>query len=174
MGIRLRDREYWNPYLVGVALGLVVLAAFLLTAKGIGASGAMARVTAWGLHLAAPDWVESNGNFKWFFHQGAHPLDYWLVYLLVGTAIGGLISGLLGGRNRTEVLRGPRATRGLRLGLAFVGGILAGFGARLARGCTSGQGIVGGGLMSVGAWVFLLAVFAGGFAMAWFVRRQWT
>ncbi len=174
MGIRLRDREYWNPYLVGVALGLVVLAAFLLTAKGIGASGAMARVTAWSLHLAAPDWVEANGNFKWFFYQGAHPLDYWLVYLLVGTAGGGLVSGLLGGRNKTEVLRGPRATPGLRLSLAFVGGILAGFGARLARGCTSGQGIVGGGLMSVGAWVFLMAVFAGGFAMAWFVRRQWT
>ena len=61
----------------------------------------------------------------------------------------------------------------LRLILAFGGGALAGIGSRLARGCTSGQGIVGGGLMSVGAWIFLMAVFAGGFAMALLVRRQW-
>ena len=45
--------------------------------------------------------------------------------------------------------------------------------ARMARGCTSGQALSGGALMSVGAWAFLLAVFAGGYAAAWFVRRQW-
>jgi len=48
-----------------------------------------------------------------------------------------------------------------------------GFAAKLARGCTSGQALSGGALMSVGAWAFMLAVFAGGYAAAWFLRRQW-
>jgi uncharacterized membrane protein YedE/YeeE len=174
MRIGLRDREYWNPYGLGVALGVTALAAFLLTAKGLGASGAFARFTAWGIHLVAPGWVESNGAFQSYFVGGSHPLDYWLVFLTIGTAIGGLVSGVLAGRNRTEVLRGPRSSVRLRLSLAFVGGILVGIGTRFARGCTSSQGIVGGGLMSVGSWVFLMSVFAGGFAMAWFVRREWT
>ena len=51
--------------------------------------------------------------------------------------------------------------------------VLAGFAARLARGCSSGQGLVGGAELSVGAWVFLMCIFAGGWMAAWFVRRQW-
>ena len=51
--------------------------------------------------------------------------------------------------------------------------VLAGYGARLARGCTSGQALTGGALLSVGSWVFMMAVFAGGYLMAPFVRRQW-
>jgi len=48
-----------------------------------------------------------------------------------------------------------------------------GFAARFARGCTSGQALSGGALLSVGSWVFMMAVFAGGYLMAPFVRRQW-
>ena len=33
---------------------------------------------------------------------------------------------------------------------------------------------VGGAVLSVGAWMFMLSVFAGGYAFAWFVRRQWS
>ena len=57
---------------------------------------------------------------------------------------------------------------------AFIGGSLMGFGAKLARGCTSGQGLTGGALLSVGGWAFMMAVFAGAYAFAYFVRRQWT
>jgi uncharacterized protein len=48
-----------------------------------------------------------------------------------------------------------------------------GFAARLARGCTSGQALSGGAVLSVGAWAFMFSVFAGGYALAWFLRRQW-
>jgi hypothetical protein len=34
--------------------------------------------------------------------------------------------------------------------------------------------LTGGALLSVGSWIFMLSVFAGGYALAWFVRRQWT
>jgi uncharacterized membrane protein YedE/YeeE len=49
-----------------------------------------------------------------------------------------------------------------------------GIGAKLARGCTSGQALTGGALLSVGSWAFMLSVFAGGYAVAYFFRRQWT
>jgi len=171
--MKLKDDRYWNPYVAGVALGLLVLVAFVLTSKGIGASGSFARLTAWVTHWVAPDFVEQHGSFKWYFWRGAHPLNYWLIFVTIGTALGGLVSGVFAGRNKTEVQRGPRASVGLRLVLAFGGGALVGIGSRLARGCTSGQGIVGGGLMSVGSGIFLMSVFAGGFALALVVRRQW-
>ena len=30
-----------------------------------------------------------------------------------------------------------------------------------------------GAELSVGAWVFLMCIFAGGWMVAWFVRKQW-
>ncbi len=49
-----------------------------------------------------------------------------------------------------------------------------GFGARLARGCTSGQALSGGAVLSVGSWAFIFAVFAGAYAVAYFVRGLWN
>ena len=43
----------------------------------------------------------------------------------------------------------------------------------MARGCTSGQALSGGATLATGSWLFMLMVFAGGYAVAYFVRRQW-
>ncbi len=48
-----------------------------------------------------------------------------------------------------------------------------GVAAKLARGCAAGQGLSGGAILSVGGWAFMLSFFSGGYAMAYFVRRQW-
>jgi uncharacterized protein len=64
----------------------------------------------------------------------------------------------------------PRARRLL---LALLGGLLMGAAARVTRGCTSGQALSGGALLSAGSWAFMFSVFGGGYAAAWFVRRQW-
>ncbi len=58
--------------------------------------------------------------------------------------------------------------------MALIGGILMGYGARLARGCTSGQGLSGGAVLSVGSWAFMLAVFAGAYVLAYTLRKFWT
>jgi hypothetical protein len=71
------------------------------------------------------------------------------------------------------VERGETFPRGRRLLLALVGGLLAGYAARLARGCTSGQALSGGALLLTGSLIFMFSIFAGGYAAAWFVRRQW-
>ena len=57
--------------------------------------------------------------------------------------------------------------------MAFVGGAIMGYGARMARGCTSGLALSGGAVLSLGAWLFMFSVFAGGYALAYFVRKLW-
>ncbi len=48
------------------------------------------------------------------------------------------------------------------------------YGARMARGCTSGQALSGGAVLSVGSWAFMFCIFGAGYAVAWFFRRLWT
>lgn len=170
----LHPERFWNPYLAGVALGLVLLASFLVMGHGLGASGAANRVGVGTLHALAPLHVESNAYLSHSVANGAHPLDHWLVFEVIGVFLGGAVASFLAGRSKGEVVRGPRIGSWSRLGLAFAGGIIMGVAARLARGCTSGQALSGGALLSVGSWVFMLAIFAGGYATAHFVRREWT
>jgi uncharacterized membrane protein YedE/YeeE len=94
--------------------------------------------------------------------------------MFVGIFIGGLFSGAAAGRVRKEVIRGPRTTDKRRLIFAFIGGILSALGARLARGCTSGQALSGGATLALGSYIFMISIFVGGFALAYFMRREWT
>jgi len=159
--------------LAGILLGVSMLLAWIVAGRGIGASGGMTRFVAWVQHGLFPEMTEQSTYFAGYFANGAHPLNDYLVFLMVGLLIGAFLAALLSGRLRLEVLRGPRISIAARLSLALAGGVLVGFSARMARGCTSGQGLVGGAELSVGAWVFLLCIFAGGWMVAWFVRKQW-
>ncbi|MBT8082277.1 MAG: YeeE/YedE family protein, partial [Gammaproteobacteria bacterium] len=150
----------WPPVPAGILIGVSMLLAWLVAGRGIGASGAMTRFVAWVQHGLFPTATEQSEYFGRYFADGAHPLNDYVVFILVGLLAGALVAALLGGRLRLEVLRGPRASIPMRLSLAVVGGVLCGFAARLARGCTSGQGLVGGAELSVGAWVFLMCIFA--------------
>jgi hypothetical protein len=150
-----------------------MLLAWVVAGRGVGASGGMTRFVAWIQHGLAPAATENSAYFGRYFADGAHPLNDYVVFLLAGLLIGSFVAAWLSGELRVEVLRGPRASVAYRLVMALGGGVLAGFAARLARGCTSGQGLVGGAELSVGAWVFLMCIFAGGWLVAWFVRKQW-
>ena len=50
---------------------------------------------------------------------------------------------------------------------------MAAFGAKIAKGCTSGQALTGGSMLNVGSLVFMLAVFGGAYGVAYFVRKEW-
>lgn len=167
-------RPYLDPYLAGALLGVVLFLAFFLTGGGLGASGALSHVMAGVVKWFSPDHVD---RVAYLADMAGGPRSPWHtsgVFMLVGTALGGLASGLLHRRTRLEVRKGPRISRGARLALAFAGGLVMAYGARLARGCTSGQALSGGALLSVGSWAFMLSVFAGGYAVAWLLRRLWT
>lgn len=169
-----RDPErFWNPYLGGVLLGLVLLATLALMGWGLGASSASFRAGIWAVRAVAPEHVAGVPAMA-ALASTRHPLDDWIVFEVLGLVLGGLIGAVTSGRFRREVLRGPTFATGGRIALAVTGGILMGFAARIARGCTSGQALSGGAVMSVGAWAFMLSVFAGGYTVAWFVRRQWS
>jgi uncharacterized protein len=166
----MKEKKYWPPYLSGIGLGITLLLAFVLMGRGLGASGAMMRFEVWFLGLFASSHVAAN---PYFAKYALNPLSNWLVYEIIGVMVGGFLSGALAGRLKFTIGKGPRISNKGRLILAFTGGTIMGFAARLARGCTSGLALTGGATMAVGGWAFMFAVFAGGYAMAWFVRKQW-
>lgn len=168
-----RSEKFWNPYLAGVALGLVLLASFLIMGKGLGASGAANRFGVAAAQVIAPEHVASNPFLSTWTHGVRNVLDDWLVFEVLGVLLGGFVGAYTAGRLGIHIIKGPNATVPVRLAMAFSGGLLMGLAARAARGCTSGQALSGGAVLSAGSWIFMLSVFAGGYAVAWFVRRQW-
>ena len=169
-----RARPYMNPYLAGTLLGIVLFLAFFLTGNGLGASGGLNRIVVYAQNLVMPEHIDQVPYLLKMAGGSTNPLDNWIVWLTVGTLVGGFISGLLGRRVKLETNKGPRIDNKTRWIMAFLGGALMGYGARLARGCTSGQALSGGAVLSVGSWAFMFAVFAGAYALAYFLRRFWN
>jgi uncharacterized membrane protein YedE/YeeE len=172
--VEVKSQPYSNPYLVGVGLGLVLLAAFVIMGRGLGASGALSTLVAVGVDKVAPEHTKNNNFYSEYLGDGTtNPLKDWLVFEVVGVLAGGFISGSLAGRVRKGIEKGPRISSAKRLLFAFIGGGLMGIGAKLARGCTSGQALSGGAILNLGSWAFMMMVFVGGYAAAYFLRRQW-
>ena len=160
-----------NPYLAGLCLGLILLASFAILGVGLGASAGLARIGAFlSLCVASSHTLTS----EYFGNWGERPLRYYLVYMFIGVFVGGLFSALLARRIRPSLERAKGFPAGMRALLALVGGILIGFASRLASGCTSGQALTGTAQLMTGSFLFLICIFAGGYAAAWFVRRQWN
>jgi len=168
-----RSERFWNPYVAGVALGLVLLATLLVMGKGLGASGAANRLGVSAVNAVAPAHVDGKAYMA-RAKSGGHPLDHWIVFMLGGIFLGGITAAYTAGRLRRRIFKGPQISVRTRLILAVSGGVLMGLAARLARGCTSGQAITGGALLSVGAFVFMFAVFGGAYALAYFVKKEWN
>jgi len=166
-------RAYADPYLAGAALGVVLLAAFVLVGRGLGASGAFASTAAGAVAAIAPERAAASPLFSHYL-DGQGPWLEWLTFELFGAMLGACISAALAGRLSIAVERSPTLARGSRLALAFGGGIVMAAGAALARGCTSGQALTGGALLSVGGWLFLGVAFATAHALAPLLRRLWS
>lgn len=170
----MSTRGYINPYLGGTLLGIVLFLSFFLTGGGLGASGALNRVQVSLVDRVAPDHVDRVAYFAETAGGARNPLADPSVLMLLGTVLGGFASGLIFGRVKPEIRRGPGISSALRLLAAFAGGAIMGYGARMARGCTSGQALSGGAVLAVGSWVFMFAIFAGGYLLARPVRRLWN
>ncbi len=170
-------RADWNPYVAGVALGLVLLLTYVLMGFGLGSSAAVTRIAVAGAHVVMPGTIEDNAYLGTYVANGANPLDDWMVFEVLGVLLGGVLAAYSARRmrplNHANMQKGPTASRARRITYAIAGGILMGFAARLARGCTSGQALTGGAVMAFGSWIFMLAVFAGGYVTAPLARRQW-
>ena len=164
-------QKFMNPYLAGVLLGVTLLASFLILGAGLGASGGLARVGASLERSVAPEHVSSS---EYFGPWGENPLRYYLVFMMTGALLGGIGSAFLANRITVQLERGRAVRPGLRIAFAIGGGLLVGFASRLGAGCTSGQALSGGALLLSGSLIFMFAIFAGGYAAALLVRRQWN
>lgn len=156
----------WNPYLVGGLIGLLSMATFYFSNKPLGVSTAYARLAGLLGYLVSKPHADS---LK--LYQDKAPKVEWEVMLTLGVIVGAFLAATSGGEFQLSVV--PRlwevrfgSSVPLRLGVAFVGGIIMAFGARLAGGCTSGHGISGALQLSVGSWIALAGFFAGGVATA--------
>ena len=167
-------QPYSNPYLAGIGLGLVLLLSFVIAGRGLGASGAFTSLVAAGVQSVAPQHAQSNSFYAEYLPAGKNPLNEWIVFEILGVILGGWVSAKLAGRIRASVEKSEHITANRRFVYAFFGGAIMGIGSKLARGCTSGQAITGGALLNTGSWIFMVAVFASAYAVAWMFKKQWN
>ncbi|HEX7021260.1 MAG TPA: YeeE/YedE family protein [Trueperaceae bacterium] len=141
----------WGWRAAGTALGVIGIAAWL-------ASSASGRD--YGLSMTGPlrSWFEN-------LVVGNVPLD-WGSWLIVGLILGSFLSALTHGELRWRIPKGERLLQ------SAVGGLLMGFGAQLAGGCTIGHSLTGLSVLSVGSIVSTISILLGAWGTAYwlFVR----
>jgi len=164
-------RPLWRPYVAGGVLGLVLILTFILVGNGVGASGLFARLAAAiGMELA-PETTGANAYLGPMVAQGKNPFSAWIVVEVAGIAIGALLASIGAGRFRIQFDGVCRVGLSYRFAAALLGGALAGFGSRVAAGCTSGIGLSGMAMLSIGGLVFLVAFFLAGLGVSALMRR---
>lgn len=163
-------QPFWPPLVAGIALGGTLLLSFLLTGHGLGATGFFTRLTAWFGASAAPAAMESNVYLSPLL-QGGHPLSDWITWQMIGAVLGALVASLSARRFKIQIEGVAKVGGRNRLLLAVAGGVLAGFGARLASGCTSGMGLSGSATLAVAGFLFLGGFFAAGLGASYLMRR---
>ena len=159
------EQAYWPNWLAGVALGIVLLLTFVLTGHGLGATGFTTRLSVWLGEFTLPSWTAHNNYFASFLEDGP-VLSSWITWQVLGVFAGAIVSALMAHRVRWRVEGAMSAGRTGRLLKALSGGVLAGFGARIAAGCTSGVGLSGSAVLGIAGFVFLGAFFATGLVVS--------
>jgi uncharacterized membrane protein YedE/YeeE len=159
----------WNPYVVGALIGLLSILTFSLANKPIGMSTGLAQTAgACAIPFLGAEGVAKNT----YWAKAAVPAWDYSTLFLMGTFLGALGSALLSGAFTLRSLPtvwverfGPSKPK--RLFVAFLGGVVILYGARLADGCTSGHGISGTLQLAVSSWFFFAVMFASGAFTAW-------
>lgn len=169
----LAPKPFSSPYAAGVLLGVTLFLSFFIMGRGLGASGALNRGMVFIYGLIDEAYAASLAYYHGFFGTGHSVLYNYAVFELLGVFVGGYTSAALARRAHLTVERGPRIGLRGRFALAFTGGFVFAVGARLARGCTSGQVLTGSANLAIGSLVMFVCFFAGAYGMAYFLRKQW-
>jgi uncharacterized protein len=175
MWMKLKSEDgSWNPYVAGALTGLLVIGAAYFSAQltgttgYLGASTTYARASGFILRLMAPTYVACNE----YYNELKLHID-WEFMVVVGIMAGAFISSLSDRSFRKESmppawenLFGPSVVK--RAVIAFLGGIVCSFGARLADGCPSGNGLSGMIQLSASGYAFFAAFFVTALVVAHF------
>jgi uncharacterized membrane protein YedE/YeeE len=168
----------WSPYLAGALVGLLAIISVLATTQllgktsYLGASSTFVRAAGLFERTISADRVASNE-----YYTETKVLVDWQFMLVLGIFFGALISSTTDKSFRLESVPptwekqfGPSIVK--RAAGAFVGGVIAMVGARLADGCPSGHGLSGMMQMSVSSFVALAMFFGAGVLVARIVYRR--
>jgi uncharacterized membrane protein YedE/YeeE len=156
----------WSPYLVGAGIGVLSWLTLYFSDKTIGASSFYAFLAGFLGKRIAPGHTASLTYFK-----DNPPRVSWGFVFVGAIIVGGAIAAITGGEFANEWLPSMWVARfgdnvALRAVVAFSGGMLMAFGARLAGGCTSGHGISGTMQLNLASWITVICIFVGGVAVA--------
>ncbi|MEG6584857.1 YeeE/YedE thiosulfate transporter family protein [Dendrosporobacter sp. 1207_IL3150] len=162
----MRETGGWNPYIAGILSGFVSIGSVWFVGKYFGASTTFVRTTGMLEKLVAPERIAS---MPYFIKEV--PIIDWQWMFVIGILIGSFIAAVSSGSFRLQAVPSmwkerfgaaifPRAT------VAFIGGMIAMFGARLADGCPSGHGLSGVTQLAVSGFVALVCFFVGGLISA--------
>ncbi|CEG29385.1 selenium metabolism membrane protein YedE/FdhT [Bacillus sp. B-jedd] len=159
-------KEYWNPYVAISIAGLVSALYFGITGTVWAVTGEFTRLGGHMLEMFGID-ISDWAYFNLIGMKGTtfSRTDGWIV---IGMLIGGLITILL---SNSFKIRIPKQKR--RLVQGFAGGIIAGFGARLALGCNLAAFFTGVPQFSFHSWIFMLTTAIGTFFGVKVVSTKW-
>lgn len=165
----------WSPYLAGALLGLLAIVSVYATTQMmgkstyLGASTTFVRAAGFLEQALSADRVAANA----YFSKTKVVVD-WQFMLVIGIFFGALLSALTDKSLKIESVPPIWRQRfgssvGKRAIGAFLGGIVAMVGARLADGCPSGHGLSGVMQLSVSSLVAVAMFFVFGVLVAVFV-----
>lgn len=142
----------WHPFVTAVLIGLIALLAWPLSE----ATGRM-----FGLGITSP-----TANILQFLVAGDVKYINWGVFLVLGIFVGSFIAAKA---SREFRVRAADAQTTLRSGL---GGVLMGFGASIAGGCSIGNGLVMTAMMTWQGWIGLVFMILGVWTASWLVYAR--
>jgi uncharacterized protein len=150
-----------SPYVIGVGLGLLNTFAFATAKRGLGVTSAFESGAALAERQLVPDATHIN---KYVQEREEVPKIDWESLLVLGVAAGSYLSARIAGERTASAMSAPWSrrfgpSRVKRYAAAFVGGVAMMFGARMAKGCTSGHALTGMSQMAVSSWVFTPLMF---------------
>lgn len=168
----------WRPYVAGALVGVLATLSVIVSTKVLGktqylgASTTFVRAVGFVEQAVDAEHVKMNP----YFLKEKVKVD-WQFMLIVGIFVGALSASVIDGSFKLEAVPPVWRERfgggvGLRAVGAFLGGIVAMFGARLADGCPSGHGLSGLMQLSVSGFIALACFFGAGVLMAALVYRR--
>jgi hypothetical protein len=151
-----------SPYAIGAALGFLEIFAFATAKRGLGVTTAFESAAALSGRKVAPDALKVNTYVQ---KREEPPKVDWEMLVVPGIVLGSYLAArATGERTSNAVPRlwakqfGRSPTK--RLAAAFAGGAVMMYGARMAKGCTSGHGITGTSQLALSSWTFTPLMFA--------------
>lgn len=163
-----------KPWLAAGFMGLVLASSLVFQKRGIHVSGVLSQTIS-GVPAEVTDSKISCELVPMCSAALPPENKKWVLWGVLGIFIGAFISSIIRSRSfHFFCERGRQIKIEKRLLLAALGGAVVGFGAALAKGCTSSIGLTGAALLSVGGFAFLVMFFIGGFVARVFFGKYWA